>query len=208
MFEAANKGTLFIDEIGELPLHLQTKLLRVLEAGSIRRIGGTEYIKVDVRIIAATNREPQEMVRNGKFRQDLCYRVSAFPVTIPSLRERKDDIPVPAEFFLHHIEEGDQQIPLSPDVIVKLLDYDYPGNVRELRNIIERAVILAAGNVVYEKAPRSHHKHTASMAASNASTTRITREQVIDALEKCHGHRTKAAQMLGVSERTIYRHIK
>jgi two-component system, NtrC family, response regulator AtoC len=214
LFEAANKGTLFIDEIGELPLHLQTKLLRVLETGSIRRIGGTEYIKVDVRIIAATNREPQEMVRNGKFRQDLYYRLGAFPVTIPSLRERKDDIPVLAEFFLHHIEEGEQQIPLSPDVIVKLLDYDYPGNVRELRNIIERAVILAAGNVVlpdyvvYEKAPRSHQKHTASMAASNASTTRITREQVIDALEKCHGHRTKAAQMLGVSERTIYRHIK
>lgn len=214
LFEAANKGTLFIDEICELPLNLQTKLLRVLETGSIRRIGGTEYIKVDVRIIAATNRDPQEMVRNGKFRQDLYYRLSAFPVTLPALRERKDDIPVLAEFFLHHIEEGEQQIPLSPEVIEKLLDYDYPGNVRELRNIIERAVILAAGNVVlpdyvvYEQVSRGSHKHTFSDSTNGVNNTRITREQVLQALEKCNGHRTKAAQMLGVSERTIYRHIK
>ncbi|HEX5636308.1 MAG TPA: sigma 54-interacting transcriptional regulator, partial [Gammaproteobacteria bacterium] len=214
LIEAANKGTLFIDEIGELPLNLQTKLLRVLETGSIRRLGGTEYIKVDVRIIAATNRDPQEMVRNGKFRQDLYYRLSAFPVTIPSLRERKDDIPVLAEFFLHQIEDGEQQIPLSPDVIVKLLDYDYPGNVRELRNIIERAVILAAGNVilpdyiVYEQAHRHHTKQVAHTMSSMASTSRLTKQQILDALEKCHGHRSKAAQMLGVSERTIYRHLK
>jgi transcriptional regulator with PAS, ATPase and Fis domain len=218
LFEAANKGTLFMDEICELPLHLQTKLLRVLETGTIRRLGGTEYIDVDVRIIAATNRDPQDMVRQGKFRQDLYYRLSAFPVTIPALRERKDDIPDLAEFFLRQIEDGEHQIPLSPEVIEKLLEYDYPGNVRELRNIIERAVILAADNVilpdyiVYEQETRSarsgNHAPAVTVVATSSHSSRLTREQVLQTLEKCGGHRSKAAQMLGVSERTIYRHIK
>jgi transcriptional regulator with PAS, ATPase and Fis domain len=218
LFEAANKGTLFIDEVGELPLHLQTKLLRVLETGSIRRIGGTHYIDVDVRIIAATNRDPQAMIRDKKFREDLYYRLTAFPVTVPPLRERKEDIPSLAEFFLKNIDEGDSQIPLSPEVIEKLLSYSYPGNVRELRNVVERAVILAAGGsimpdfVVFES---EHHHHHGPGRSSNhpssrpgAKSSRLSRQQVIDALNQCGGHRSQAAQLLGVSERTIYRHIK
>ncbi|MFW2372784.1 MAG: sigma-54 interaction domain-containing protein [Gammaproteobacteria bacterium] len=219
LIESANHGTLFIDEIGELPLQLQTKLLRVLETGSIRRIGGTEYIQVDVRIIAATNRDPQQMVQNKEFRQDLYYRLSAFPVTIPPLKERLEDIPELAEFFLKQLEEGDSQLPLSPEVIEKLLKYDYPGNVRELRNLIERALILAAGSpimpdfVVYDE---NRVSNTASFVIqanmvhepAPARSTRLTRQQVLDALKLCNGHRARAARMLGVSERTIYRHIK
>ena len=108
LIEAANGGTLFIDEVGELPLALQTKLLRVLETGSLRRVGGTDYIKVDVRIVAATHRNLKQMVQKGKFREDLYYRLSAFPINIPALRERKDDIPLLAEHFLATIEEGEQ----------------------------------------------------------------------------------------------------
>lgn len=219
LIEAANKGTLFIDEIGELPLHLQTKLLRVLETGTIRRIGGTDYIKVDVRIIAATNRDPQDMLKSKQFRQDLYYRLSAFPVKVPPLRERKEDIPDLAEYFLKQIEEGENQIPLSPDVIEKLLSHDFPGNVRELRNIMERAMILAAGNyispddLVFEERQPTQQPVTntaipAPLQRHVTASSRLTDEQVHEALRLCNGHRTKAARLLGVSERTIYRHLK
>ncbi|MDH5471785.1 MAG: sigma-54-dependent Fis family transcriptional regulator [Gammaproteobacteria bacterium] len=221
LFEAANYGTLFIDEIGELPLHLQTKLLRVLETGSIRRIGGTRYINVDVRIIAATNRDPQEMIKDKSFRQDLYYRLTAFPVTVPPLYERKEDIPDLAEFFLKQIEDGDSQIPLSPEVIEKLLSHSYPGNVRELRNLVERAVILASGKAILPEHILFEHdkarfQQTANKLAQSVLSTeqtiprssQLTRQQVIDALNQCGGHRAKAAQLLNVSERTIYRHIK
>ena len=219
LIESANHGTLFIDEIGELPLQLQTKLLRVLETGTIRRIGGTEYIKVDVRIIAATNRDPQQMVQNKEFRQDLYYRLSAFPVTVPPLKDRLEDIPELAEFFLKQLEDGDNQLPLSPEVIEKLLKYDYPGNVRELRNLIERALILAAGSpimpdyVVYDENRVSNLSAFVIKASlmdepAHTRSSRLTRQQVMDALKLCDGHRARAARMLGVSERTIYRHIK
>ena len=221
LFESADKGTLFIDEIGELPLQLQTKLLRALETGTIRRLGGNEYIKVDVRIIAATNRDPQQMLKDKTFREDLYYRLCAFPVNLPPLRERKGDIPLLAESFLKHIEEGESQIPLSPEVIERLLSYDYPGNIRELRNIVERAVILAAGSpvqadfIVFEHESHIVQSHLVPEAiphksASNrgSSSSRVSRDEVLRALELCGGHRQQAAQMLGVSERTVYRHLK
>lgn len=151
LIESAHGGTLFIDEIGELSLDLQTKLLRVLESGTIRRIGGTHYFEVDVRIIAATNRDVKKMVQNGQFRQDLYYRLATFPVHVPPLRQRKEDIPAIAEHFLRKIEDGFIHIPLSSDVINILSSYDFPGNIRELRNIIERAVILAAGDPITEE---------------------------------------------------------
>lgn len=216
LFEAADKGTLFIDEICELPLHLQTKLLRALETGTIRRLGGNDYIKVDVRIIAATNRDPQQMIRDKTFREDLYYRLCAFPVNLPPLRNRKGDIPLLAESFLKLIDEGEQQIPLSPEVIEKLLSYDYPGNIRELKNIIERAVILASGAailadfIVFEhEAPILTERFTPQLATVRRSnSSRLTREEVLEAIDQCGGHRSQAAQLLGVSERTIYRHLK
>ena len=222
LFEAAHGGTLFIDEIGELPLHLQTKLLRVLETGTIRRIGGTEYIKVDVRVIAATNKDLQQMVEAGNFRQDLYYRLTAFPVTIPSLSERPDDIPALAEYFLSKIEDGDRFIPLQPDVIEKLISYDYPGNVRELRNIIERAAILAYGgeilepdHIIYEGVRENHQKPAPTISQRgggkqylNRRHGRLTEEAVLQALERFNGHRARAARELGVSERTLYRYVQ
>jgi transcriptional regulator with PAS, ATPase and Fis domain len=151
LIEAANGSTLFIDEIGELSLDLQTKLLRVLESGTIRRIGGTHYFDVDVRIIAATNQDVKKMVSQGTFRQDLYYRLATFPVHVPPLRDRKADIPAIAEHFLRKIEDGKKHIPLRSDIINILCSYDFPGNIRELRNIMERAVILSAGDPITEE---------------------------------------------------------
>ena len=224
LFEVADGGSLFIDEIGELPLSLQTKLLRVLETGTFRRIGGTEYINVNVRVIAATNKDLQSMVEAGNFRQDLYYRLSAFPVNIPSLRERPDDIPALAEHFLSKQEEGDRYLPLSPDVIETLMAYDYPGNVRELRNIIERAAILAYGEEIMRpehvliETPR-HSQVAPALGSADRATSidrkylqrrngRLADDEVMDALARFNGHRARAAEYLGVSERTLYRYVQ
>ncbi len=221
LFEAANGGTLFIDEICELPLALQTKLLRVLETGTIRRLGGTSYKKVDVRIIAATNRDIHTMVDQRQFRQDLYYRLSAFPMHVPSLRERKDDIAALAEFFLLQRPESDCHLPLSPEFIEALLGYDYPGNIRELRNIIERAAILAGDDVLQPhhlvfEGPRQIESEDIPEAEVEPVINnelvvrrgRLTKAIIMTALARCNGHRAQTASMLGVSERTLYRHIK
>jgi transcriptional regulator with GAF, ATPase, and Fis domain len=230
LFEIAHDGTLFIDEIGELPLSLQTKLLRVLETGTFRRLGGNDYHNVDVRVIAATNKNLQEMVKKGDFRQDLYYRLSAFPIKIPSLRERLDDIPALAEYFISRSEESDRFLPLQTNVLEKLLGYNYPGNVRELRNILDRATILAFGgeiirpeHIVIEdddiENPLSSYQHRKAFDSAyapdshnsdllNRRTGHISESEIIQALESCHGHRSKAAQLLGVSERTMYRYVQ
>ncbi|MFA5627916.1 MAG: sigma 54-interacting transcriptional regulator [Thiohalomonadaceae bacterium] len=225
LFEAAHGGTLFIDEIAELPLSLQTKLLRVLETGTIRRLGGTEYVNVDVRVLAATHRDLQRMVELGEFRQDLYYRLSAFPVHIPSLRDRPDDIAALAENFLANSEDSDHFVPLAPEVIEALMTYDYPGNVRELRNIVERAGILAYGDdmirpehLVFEGIRREDVQQTgAGLTESPAHANRkflqrrhgrLSDDEVMYALESCDGHRARAAQRLGVSERTLYRYVE
>ena len=217
LFEVANGGTLLIDEIGELSLSLQTKLLRAMEGGSIRRLGGTDYIDVDVRIIVSTNRDVPAMVAKGQFRQDLYYRLSAFPVVVPVLCEHKDDIRALAEHFLSGNPDTDKHVPLSPDVIEALMSYDYPGNVRELRNIIERAAILANGDVlrpdhlVFEgSSPIRRTVNTTLRGASEllCKKERLTDKKVFEALERSNGHRSKAAAQLGVSERTLYRHVR
>jgi len=219
LIEAANGGTLFIDEIGELPLPLQTKLLRILESGTIRRLGGTEYINVNVRIVAATNRDMRTMVASGSFRQDLYYRLSAFPVMVPALRDRKDDIALLTEYFLMKTPEGDRQLPLSPEVIETLMSYDYPGNIRELKNIIERASILAHNDVlrpehiVFDEAYADARQPQRTEPMPDMTDTeqlvnrrgRLDDHTVLLALKKCGGHRGRAASLLGVSERTLYR---
>ncbi len=237
LFEIAHQGTLFIDELAELPLPLQTKLLRVLESGTIRRIGGTHYIDVDVRIIAATNKNLQQMVERGEFRQDLYYRLSAFPIRIPPLRERLEDVTLLAEHFIGRFEEGGRHLPLSSVVVERLLDYDYPGNVRELRNILERANILAyedalgPDHIVFEAArtvdsareearsewlpdldeavdesPYSAHGLGAQLLSRRRG--RLNEGDVMEALRRIQGHGAHAAEVLGVSERTLYRYIQ
>jgi formate hydrogenlyase transcriptional activator len=146
-FELANKGTIFLDEIGELPLNLQVKLLRVLQEGEFDRLGGTKTITTDVRVIAATNRDLEKAVEKGDFREDLYYRLNVFPVFVPPLRERKEDIPVLIEFFVKkYASKAGRQIKETSDKVIKsLTEYHWPGNVRELENIIERAIVLCIG---------------------------------------------------------------
>ena len=221
LFEVAHGGTLFIDEIGELPLSMQTRLLRVLESGTIRRLGGSEYIPVDVRIIAATNRDLWHQVEQGLFRRDLYYRLSAFPVRIPPLRQRRDDIPALAEYFLARFPEGEKHLPLSSEVIGKLLSHEYPGNVRELRNVLERATILACDGALMPDHIVLDADQPLEMVAAQpeaglcdgqtlpgAGRQKLTVGKVMQALEQTGGHRGRAAALLGVSERTLYRYLR
>ncbi len=224
LFEAARGGTLFIDEIGELPLALQVKLLRALETSTIRRLGGTDYIHVDVRVIAATNRDLRAMVLTGQFRDDLYYRLSPFPIVVPPLRERKEDIPLLAEHFLARLPHGLRHLPLAQAVITRLMAYDFPGNVRELRNVIERAYLLAGQDrlgpehLVFEPHPVFEPCHRpGELAATDWSSTapravyrprRLSDEDILRALQQSNGHRLHAARLLGISERTLYRQIQ
>jgi formate hydrogenlyase transcriptional activator len=149
-FELADQGTLFLDEVGELPLPLQAKLLRVLQEGEFERVGGTETLKIDARVVAATNRNLDEAVREGRFRSDLLFRLNVFPIAMPPLRERKDDIPLIAEHYARQYARklGKRIHGVSPSAMEALLAYPWPGNIRELQNVVERAVILASGNVL------------------------------------------------------------
>lgn len=151
-FELANGGTVFLDEIGDMPPSLQVKILRVLQEKEIERIGGTRPIKVDVRIIAATNRDLERLMKEGRFREDLYYRLSVIPIFIPPLRERKEDIPVLVQHFLETFsKEYGKEVRVSPEVMNAFMEYDWPGNVRELRNVVERMVILDTDGILTEE---------------------------------------------------------
>ncbi|HOJ69844.1 MAG TPA: sigma-54 dependent transcriptional regulator, partial [Candidatus Hydrogenedentes bacterium] len=201
-FEEADGGTLFLDEIGELPLSLQPKLLRVLETGEFRRIGGTTDRRANVRVIAATNRDLEREVTAGRFREDLFYRLNVFPLRIPPLRERREDIIPLAELFL-----GPWKKRLSPAAARLLAAWSWPGNARELRNVVERAAILADGDMILPEdlpdalrnAPRSDRPDAPGRPLMEEAQRRAIRE----ALEKTGGNRTKAAQLLGISRRSL-----
>ncbi len=211
-FELANKGTIFLDEIGDIPLVLQSKLLRVIQEKEIERLGGAHPIKVDVRIIAATNRNLEEEVRKGTFREDLYYRLNVVDIVIPPLRERKEDIPLLIDFFLKkytmkHKKSVKGLTREARDILVK---YDYPGNVRELENIVERATVLTRGDhITSQDLPNLAEQAAAAGGGSIRGTVEsIERSMIMEALVNADWVQTKAAAALGLSERMLRYKIK
>lgn len=209
LLEIVDGGTLFLDEIGEMPLSLQTKLLRVLETKTFRRVGGTRDIKVDLRIIAATNKDLGECVRKNSFREDLYYRLNVMPIKLPSLRERIEDIPMLAEFFVEACAEisGKKPKSLDRDAMDALCAYSWPGNIREIRNVLERAMILSQGQVITAK------DLILSSAAQEGGAGLLTIEDmehlhIRKVLESVAHNKTKAAQVLGISRSTLNEKIK
>ena len=202
-FEEANGGTLFLDEIGELPLSLQPAFLRVLEAGAFCRVGGNREFTVDVRVIAATNRDIEEEVKRGGFREDLYYRLNVFPLSIPPLRERPDDILPLVDLFLKPHRKR-----LAPAAERTVMAYDWPGNVRELRNALERATIMSDGSLILPSDLPSHMQETRQTSRAPGSVLvgdmqEIQRQAILEALEKTGGNKTKAAKLLGISRRNL-----
>ena len=207
-FEEASGGTLLLDEIGEMPLALQPKLLRVLEEHTLRRVGGTKEIKVDPRVVAATNRLLEDEVREGRFREDLLYRLNVFTLRIPPLRERRDDILPLADRFLTGQGLGDKRF--SPAVQRLLVGCAWPGNVRELRNAVMRSAILARGSLILPddlpEAVRSANTSPASEPHSGVllgDMEAIQRKAILAALEQTGGNKTHAAELLGISRRNL-----
>jgi two-component system, NtrC family, response regulator AtoC len=221
-FELADRGTLFLDEIGELDLRLQVKLLRVIQEKVLERVGGTEPIRVDVRIIAATNRKLEEDVRNGRFREDLYYRLKVLTILAPPLRNRKEDIPLLVKVFLDKFNKIHSKNILffSPEAIELIKEYDWPGNVRELENTIESIVILNHSDKVTKKDLQENLKGkniqpslSSSMFSSGKSSEPMNvkvneKELILRALKETNNNKTKAAELLGISRKTIHRKIK
>ncbi|HJR63905.1 MAG TPA: sigma-54 dependent transcriptional regulator [Gemmatimonadaceae bacterium] len=211
LFELAAGGTVFMDEIGELDPRLQGKLLRALEQGSFYRVGGTQKVQSDVRVVAASNRDLGELVAGGAFRSDLYYRINTISVTLPPLRERLIDVPVLAQHFLR-IFGGSQPPLLSDDAIQALCAYEWPGNVRELRNVIERAVLLASGGVIYasDLPLRGAAARQAPVRPEEplASLEELERRHIDAVLRRVSWHQGRAAEILGISPKTLYRKIR
>jgi len=217
-FEQANKGTLFLDEVGDLPLDIQTKLLRVLQEREFQRVGSSETIRVDVRLIAATNVDLLQKIREGKFREDLYYRLNVVPIAAPPLRDRLEDIPVLAHHFVEKIcrQEDIPTRRLSPETIERLKNYPWPGNVRQLENVVEMAVALSGTREILYPSDFPLPTSTASRATTIPIATndfeqtvgRIERQLLEDALKKANGNKTVAAEMLGLKRTTLAAKLK
>jgi DNA-binding NtrC family response regulator len=214
LFEVADRGTIFLDEIGELTPQLQVKLLRVLETGIFRRLGGTVDVRVDVRVITATNRVLEVMMKEGAFREDLYYRLNVFCLQIPPLRERAEDIPVLVEHFVRgSVVAAKRNVRVSDEAMAVLNRYPWPGNVRELENVVERALILCDRGVIEpEHLPLGVRLEPSFSPAAEdgrlVTLEEVERRYVKRVLEECKGHRQKAASILGISERNLYRKLK
>ncbi len=213
-FELANKGTIFLDEIGDLPLTLQPKILRVLQEKEFERVGSDRTKKVDVRIIVATSRDLEELVSKGNFREDLYYRLNVIPIFLPPLRERGEDIPILIEHFLERFnKENNRRVTIDRGALQALLNYDWPGNVRELENTIERLVIMSCKErITASDLPVSisvrHYKDPAITITHPATLREIEKAHIISALRETGGVQTKAAKLLGITERQIGYKIK
>jgi two-component system response regulator AtoC len=212
LFELADQGTLFLDEVGEIPLAIQAKLLRVLETGEFRRVGGREVLHADVRVVAATNRDLRQMVAQNVFREDLYYRLACVTIRCPALRERRSDIPLLAEALLSSInQKSGKRCYLSGEAVDALINYDFPGNVRELRNVLQRAVALCAGDMigVHELGLEGPRVGAVAQAEpAHLPLRSIESGYIGELLARYHGNRRRVAEALGVSERTLYRKLK
>ncbi len=220
-FETANQGTIFLDEIGEMTLATQTKLLRILQEREFERIGSNTPIKVDIRVITATNRDLVAEVEGGRFREDLYYRLNVIHIDMPPLRERRDDIPALVEHFLVKYRHAPGAIPttVSEDALAQLVEHDWPGNVRELENTIERAVVLSRGNPITVEhlaftelpGPNSNGKGRNGGRGKGMFKERVgelERQLIVEALDRANGNRTKAAEELGIYRRLLYDKIR
>ena len=216
LIEAAEGGTLFLDEIGEIEPSIQAKLLRFLETGQFRRVGGTRDLHADVRVVAATNRDLESHSKEGRFRPDLFYRLAAFVIEVPPLRERREDIPLLARFFVeHHGFSRRVSKVISKAAMQQIVAYDWPGNIRELRNVIERAIILSRGKThitpehLAFKGSSSSQVPDLTLAFEREPTLEEVEKTYLSALLKRHqGHRSSVARTLGISERNVYRLIR
>ncbi|MFL6232407.1 MAG: sigma-54-dependent transcriptional regulator [Thermoanaerobaculia bacterium] len=210
-FERAHRGTLFLDEITEMPIELQVKLLRVLETGSVMRIGADAPVEVDVRVIAATNRDPFKAVQEGKIREDLLYRLQVFPIQMPLLRDRGDDIPLLADYFLGQLNERQGTAKeWTQDTLLRLRSHSWPGNVRELKNVVHRAFIMADDEIAPRCLPRevgdAPPSHSLNIQVGT-SIEELKRRLIAATLDASGGNKRKAAAVLGISLKTLYNHL-
>jgi DNA-binding NtrC family response regulator len=215
-FAAADGGTLFLDEIGDMPVAIQAKLLRVIQERSIEPVGGNQSQTVDVRIVAATHKDLRQAVTGGQFREDLFYRLNVFPIQLPALRERSEDIPILARHFLAVLAEsvGKRVDGFSPAALAAMTAYGWPGNIRELQNCVERAVIVARSPTIdvpdlprdlFEPAPRQRDVFPSDL---DDELERIEKRFIIEALKRSDGKQVQAAQLLGIAERSLWHRIK
>lgn len=214
LFEVADSGTLFMDEIGEISPLIQFKLLRVLETKTFRRVGGIKDIQVDIRLIAATNRDLQKLVIEGKFREDLFYRLNVFSITIPPLRDRREDIPILARHFVEHSRiTGGEKKEISEEAVELLVNYSWPGNVRELSNVIERAIILSEDKYILPEYLPSNLKIKPKFLEIPDLTPllplkEVEKMHIINTLKRFKGHRGEVAKTLKISQSTLYRRLR
>jgi DNA-binding NtrC family response regulator len=220
LVESASGGTLFLDEVGDIPLTMQVKLLRLLESGTYRRVGETELRRADVRLVSATHRDLAAMIEDGRFRQDLFHRLATFPIVLPPLRERVEDLPLLARALLARVAPG-RVLTLQPAALARLARHAFPGNVRELRNVLERIAVLADGDQVgapevdralgFGNAAATRHAsprvREATPAAGDA-LAEASRQALREALVRHRGSRRDLARALGISERTLYRRLR
>jgi two-component system response regulator HydG len=214
VFQEADGGTLFLDEIANMPLSMQVKLLRTIQEGEIKPVGSNQTVRVDVRFIAATNRDLLQAVDEGVFREDLYYRVNVITITLPDLAERTDDIPLLANHFLERFAKKLRKPVerIGEDAMGLLMDYSWPGNVRELENCIERAVVLAKGAIITaaELPPsvRALQQQEGLRLPVGFTLEALERDAILRTLTHCNGNRAAAAKILGLAERTLYRKIR
>jgi DNA-binding NtrC family response regulator len=212
-FERANEGTLFLDEITEMPPELQVRLLRVLETGAVDRVGGGDAVRVNVRVVAATNRRPEQAVAEGRLREDLLYRLNVFPVVLPPLRERGADVALLAEDFLAALNKEAEGNPkaFTRAALARLRAHSWPGNVRELRNVVQRAFILAPDDIDVDSiplgAPEEANAGTSLMVRVGATIEETDKRLTLATLEYCVGDKKKAAEILGISLKTLYNRL-